>query len=114
MTLATAPQIRCKTASEVRIAAVSFLGKLDSGELLTGTPVVAEVTSSDLTLANKAVNTGALAIDGVSNAIGEAVQFSIAGGTAATTYAINISVGTDSTPAQTLITNVTLEVTADS
>ena len=93
------------------MAAVSFQGKLDSGELLTGTPTVVEVTTSDLTLANKAVSTAALTIDGVSNAIGEAVQFSITGGTAGTTYTINIQVGTDATVAQTLETNVTLEVT---
>ncbi len=111
MTANTAQQIQCKTASEVRVAAVSFQGKLDSGELLTGTPTVVEVTTTDLTLANKAVNTAALTIDGVSNAIGEAVQFSIAGGTAGTAYTINIQVGTDSTPAQTLEVNVTLEVT---
>ena len=113
MTANTAQQIQCKTASEVRLAVVSFQGKLDSGELLTGAATVLEVTTSDLTLGDKAVSTTALTIDGVANAIGEAVQFSITGGTALTTYTINISVGTDSTPAQTLITNVTLEVTAD-
>jgi len=114
LTANTAKQIQCKTASEVRVAAVSFQGKLDSGELLTGTPTVVEVTTSDLTLGDKAVSTTALTIDGTSNAIGEAVVFSITGGTAGTAYTIKVTCGTDSTPAQTLITNVTLEVTADS
>ena len=111
MTANTSQQIQCKTAAEVRVAAVSFQGKLDSGELLTGVATVVEVTSSDLTLGDKAVSTAALTIDGVSNAIAEAVQFSITGGTAGTTYTINVQVGTDSTPAQTLEVNVTLEVT---
>ncbi len=111
MTAATAHQIQSKTATEVRVVAVSFQGKLDSGELLTGTPTIVEVTTSALTLANKAVSTVALTIDGVSNAIGEAVQFSVTGGTAGVTYTINVQVGTDSTPAQTLEVNLTLEVT---
>lgn len=114
MTENTAPQIQCKTASESRNVAVSFQGKLDSGELLTGTPTVTEVTTSDLTLSSKAVSTTALTIDGVSNAVGEAVTFNVSGGTAGETYTIFISAGTNSTPAQTLISNVTLEVTADS
>ncbi len=111
MTASTAPQIQCKTANEVRLVAVSFQGKLDSGELLTGTPTIVEVTTSALTLANKAVSTAALTIDGVSNATGEAVQFSVSGGTAGTQYTINVQVGTDSSPAQTLEVNLTLEVT---
>jgi len=111
MTAATAHQVQSKTAAEVRVVAVSFQGKLDTGELLTGTPTIVEVTTSALTLANKAVSTVALTIDGVSNAIGEAVQFSVTGGTAGVTYTINVQVGTDSTPAQTLEVNLTLEVT---
>ncbi len=111
MTAAAAHQIQSKTAAEVRVVAVSFQGKLDSGELLTGTPTIVEVTTSDLTLANKAVSTVALTIDGTSNAIGEAVQFSVTGGTAGVTYTINAQVGTDSTPAQTLEVNLTLIVT---
>ncbi len=107
----TAPQIQYKTAAEVRMVAVSLQGKLDSGELLTGTPTIVEVTTSALTLGSKAVSTTALTIDGVSNAIGEAVQFSVSGGTAGTTYTINVQVGTDSTPAQTLEVNLTLKVT---
>ena len=111
MPVSTAHQIQYKTAAEVRLAAVSFQGKLDSGELLTGTPTIVEVTTTALTLANKVVSTAALTIDGISNAIAEAVQFSITGGTAGTTYTINVQVGTDSSPAQTLEVNLKLEVT---
>ena len=114
MTTNLADQVQCKTASEARNVAVNFQGKLDSGELLTGTPTVVEVTTSDLTIDNVAVNTAALTIDGVSVAIGEAVQFRVSGGNAGTDYTIRIDVGTDASPAQTLVLNVCLSVTADS
>lgn len=103
-----------KTASEVRNVAVSFVDELDSGELLTGTPTVAEVTTSDLSLTNKAVNTAALTISGKAVAIGQAVQFKVSGGTAGTTYTIKVTVSTDATPAQTLICALVIEVLADS
>lgn len=104
---------RHMSAGETRMVAVSFIGKLDSGELLTGTPTVTEVTTTDLTLDNKAVNTAALTIDGATVAVGQAIQFSVTGGTAGTTYQITCSCGTDATPAQTLVATVTLVVEAD-
>lgn len=111
MSKATATQE--KTVSEIRNIAVSFSGKLDTGELCTGTPTITEVTSSDLTLGSKAVSTAALTINGVSTPIGEAVQCSVSGGTANTTYEIKIAVGTDATPAQTLYGTIKLKVVAD-
>ncbi len=111
----TAKQIPCTSPNEVRLVAVDFQGKLDSGELLTGTPVVTEVSTSDLTLANKAISTGALTIDGITVAIAEAVQFSVTGGTVANSpYTIKVSIGTDSTPAQTLLALLKLAVVAES
>ena len=110
MTSNTAPQIQCKTASEVRLVSVSFSGKLDENELLTGTPTVTDATG-DLTLNNKAVNTAALKINRATVPVGEAVQFSVAGGTAGEQYIINILCSTDSSPAETLEQNVILEVT---
>jgi hypothetical protein len=110
----TAEQVHCKAVSETVNVAVNFQGDLDSGELLTGTPTVVEITTSDLTLANKAVNTAALTILGVSVAIGEAVQFNVVGGTADTTYSIRCTATTDATPAQTRIVIVKLLVVADS
>ena len=56
--------------------------------------------------ANKAVRTEALTINGATVAIGEAVQFTITGGTAGQLYAVTIVVGTDSTPAQTISRDV--------
>lgn len=97
----TAPDVQFKSTSEVRLASVSFLDKLDSGELLTGTPTAAEVTTSELTLASVAQNTAALTINGRAVAINQAVQFKITGGTANTAYTILVTATSDSTPAQT-------------
>ena len=109
-----APEIQCKATSGVRNVAVSFVGKLDSGEVLTGTPTATEITTADLTFSNEAVSTAALTINGRTVPIAEAVQFKVAsGGTAGTTYRIRVSAGSDSTPAQTLVVIVKLLVVAD-
>lgn len=110
----TAPQIQVKAASEERNIAVSFAGRLDTGEVLTGTPLVVEVTSTDLTISNKAVSTASLTIDGDTVPTAEAVQFKVTGGTAGTSYKIKITADTDSSPAQKLIGIVKLKVIADS
>jgi hypothetical protein len=96
-------QVRGKAESEVRNVAVEYTGKLDSGELLTGSPTVAEVGSSDLTIANVAVSSATLTINGVSALAGQAVTFNVTGGAAGRQYKIQITAATDSTPAQTLI-----------
>jgi len=98
---------------ETNAFAVSFSGVLDSGELLTGTPTVAEQTSSDLTIQNKVVSTVALTINGATVAIRMAVQFTVVGQAAANSpYTIKITVGTDATPAQTKVKYVTFAVEA--
>jgi hypothetical protein len=108
-----APQRNLKTASEVRNVAVSLASVLDSGELLTGTPTVTEVTTSALTFSNEGVSTGSLTINGVSVTTGEAVQFKVTGGTANTDYEIQIVCATDATPAQTLYSIIQLGVLSD-
>lgn len=113
MTTSFATQRPCKTASETRNAGVSFANKLDSGELLSGTPTVVEVTTSALTLTNKAVNTSALTLDGQDVAIGEAVTFTVAGGSAGVRYHIRVNVDTDAGVTQTLYGDVYLEVITD-
>lgn len=112
--MSEAPEQQTKTVSEVRNVAVSFVGKLDSGELLTGTPTTAEVTTTDLTFSNQAVNTAALTINDKTVPIGMAVQFKVIGGVALSTYEITVVCGTDATPAQTLYGNVSMAVVADS
>ena len=106
-----APETPTLAVGEVRNFAVSFVDVLDSGELLTGTPTVAEETTSDLTIANKAVNTAALTVNGQSVAIGQAVQFKVSGQlTTHTPYKIKITVSTTATPAQTLVRWVQFQV----
>lgn len=101
-----APQVRTMHTGETRAIAVSFLGKLDSGELLTGTPTVAEETTTDLTLASKALNTAPLTIVDDSVVASQAVQFTVTGGTTGVEYTVKITVGTDASPAQTLVERV--------
>jgi len=114
MSLAFAEQLPEKTVSETRICAVSFADMLESGETMTGgTLAITEATTSGLTLANKAVTTGVRTILGESVAIGLAVQFTAAGGTAGTTHLIKISITTSATPAQTFVRGVKLPVIAD-
>ena len=108
-----ASQVHSKSVSAVRNISVSFAEPLDAGETLTGTPTAVEETTSDLTIASVAVSTSILTIDGNSVAIGEAITFNVTGGLAGREYAINITCGTTSTPAQTLTGEVTLCIDAD-
>lgn len=112
--MSTAPQRQEKTVSEDRNIAVSFSGKLDSGELLTGTPTITDVSgnSPGLTISNQAINTTELTINKVVTPIGEAIQFNVTGG-AVGKYTIRISCGTDATPSQTLYGSIVLNVVAD-
>jgi len=113
MAIHKAPQIHTKTVGATRNISFAFDDVVDSGELLTGTPTILEVTTADLTISNKVVSTAILEIDGIDTPIGEAVQCSISGGVADTSYDVLITVSTDSTPAQTLIGKFTLKVIAD-
>ena len=108
-----APQRHTKCVSEAVNVKVDMRGLLDTGELLTGTPTVVEVTTTDLTLENKIINTTSLTINGDTVAAGQAVQFRISGGTAGSTYTIRITVGTDSSPAQTRMQKLKIKVIAD-
>ena len=109
----TAPQRHSKAVSEVRNVAVDMRGLLDDGELLTGTPTIVEVTTTDLTLASKAVNGSTLTINGVECLAGQAVTFKVSGGVAGSTYTIRVTVSSDATPAQTFVVAVRLAVEAD-
>src|SRR5512146_2018090 len=113
MGLKTAPQRCVVKVGEVRNVSVDFTDVLDSGELLTGTPTVSEATTTDLTFANKAVNTAALTINGRAVAIGAAVQFKVSGQLAAgSPYTITVTATTTATPAQTLKCDLVLVVEA--
>jgi hypothetical protein len=107
------PQRQTCRVGEARTPAVSFVGVLESGELLTGTPTVVEVTTSDLTITNEVVNTAAITINSKSVAIGQAVQFKVTGQAAASSpYTLRVTASTDADPAQTIIRDLTLLVVA--
>lgn len=110
----TAPQRPTAVVGEGRLFAVSFDGKLDSGEALTGTPTVTEVTTSDLTIANKAVSTSDLTINHKTVTTGRAVQFLVSGHLVANSpYTVRISCATDSSPAQTVKGKLKFNVEAE-
>ncbi len=99
-----------KAVNEVRNVAISFVGVLDSGEDLTGTPTVEEVATSDLTFGNQRVSTVVLEINGTSVPIAKAAQFKVNGGVANKLYTIRITAGSTATPAQTFIVLIKLKV----
>ena len=100
---------------EIRNGAYSFKGELDIGELLTGTPLVKELNTSDLTIGNKVINTGKITIEDDDNVLaGQAVTYSVKGHKSGKTYKLKIPVDTDATPAQKLIEYATfIGVTKD-
>lgn len=105
MTKNVAPEVHELAVGETRNGAYSFKGELDSGELLTGTPLVIDNDATgDLTITNKAVNTKALVISNDQNVlVGQAVQYSVSGHLVGKEYKLKITATTDATPAQTLI-----------
>jgi len=107
-----ADQIHYQTVGETRNHALGFIGRLDSGELLTGTPVITEVTTSNLTIASKAVNTTTLTIDGTTHTAGQALQCSVTSATAGE-YEILWECATDSSPAQTIQGKTTITIEAE-
>lgn len=99
------------SAGEIRNVAIDYTDSLDSGELLTGTPTVTEVGTSDLTIDNKAVSTGSLTILGNTVATGAAVQFRVTATSGLSgVYAIRTTVSTDASPAQTLVADYKLQI----
>lgn len=107
---ATASDIGEITTNEVRIVSVDFSGKLDPGELLTGTPTITAPVGSGLVLTQKQVNASAVTVNDVALVAGQAVQFKCdaTAATAANRYEIEILCGTDA--GQTLEGNVILRV----
>jgi hypothetical protein len=77
-------------------------------EFLTGTPMVVEVTTTDLTITNKTVSTQAEWIKGRSVVTGAAILFRVAGQKVGVTYRVRVTCSTNGTPAQTLVYDVLL------
>ena len=109
MGLNTAPERPVAVVGDTNTHSFSVANHLDSGELVTGSPDVVEVTTTDLTITNLAgtankgtVSTAALTINNVTVAIGKAIQFQVTGYVAATAeYTAKVTFTTDATPAQT-------------
>lgn len=99
----TAPQRPAMKTGAVKAAAVSFVGQLDQGETLTGTPTVV-ASPGTLTVAAPRVNTTALTLNGRQVAIGKAVQFTASGGTAGVEYTVTVTVETSN--GQTLVADI--------
>lgn len=95
----TCDQLPTISVGDIEMLAMDFTKQLDSGELLTGTPLITEVSTTDLALTNKRVSIAELVINKRSTAIGKAVQCLVSG-QQAKTYTIQIVVYTDATPAR--------------
>lgn len=89
---------------EVRNAFVDFSKTLaDTDDSLTGTPVVTEVTTSDLTLANKAVGSTTFTDDdGYTWTANKYVTFTVSGWLDDTDYEVLVKPTTDAANAETL------------
>lgn len=106
--MSQAPQTGQIKLGEVRNIAVSFVGVLDAGENLTGTPTIAAVTG--LAFASIGVSSAELTINGAAVPAARAVQFKVTP-SAAGRYRILVTATSNASPAQTLIAELILQVT---
>ena len=88
--------------SDERIGSVSYVGEIDDGETLSGTPTVTEVTTSDLTISNVAIGTTARTINKKSVAANKYVTFFVKDQVSGKTYTVDVRCGTSSDPAQNI------------
>lgn len=102
--------IRSKRAGETRRVVVNFSGNFLADEILTGTPTVVEVGSSDLTISDVGINALDETVAGRVALVDQAVAFTVAGGTAGTEYRLRITATTNAQYPQTLISDITLRV----
>ena len=94
-----------------RTPRLSYDEVLETDELLTGTPTMVEVTTSDLTIDNKAVSTSELTITNETVAIGRALTLCVSGHEVANMpYTIKITVSTDA--GQTFVKELIIDVEA--
>ncbi len=100
MSSGTAPQRPTMVEGEIRSVTVSFVGKLDQNELLTGTPVVTS-DSPSLTCSSPQVSTETLVVNSKKVRSGRAAQFTLSDGIANQEYIVTVQC--DTTLGQTLI-----------
>lgn len=101
----TAYEIHGMPVGSERNVSMSFVGLLDDGELLTGTPVVT-IGPTGPTLSDKRVNTSAVTISDQLVPVGQAVLFKITDVAADTEYTMTVTVSTNA--GQSLIGKATL------
>ena len=106
-----AKKAREQSPNETLNHGIDFSGRLETAELLTGTPTVT-ISPSGPTLSNKQVNSTTKTINGVSLVAGKAVLFTVTGLTLGVDYTITASCGTDSTPAETVVGTLDLRCRA--
>lgn len=117
-----APEIYPVKKGEVRNGAVDMMGLLDSGEVMSGTPTIAEFTenkenkvltaSTDLTFSNVKLNTAVITINGQEVPISMGVQFRVdtTNGVVTTRYIAVITAVTNSDPVQTIKREITIDI----
>ena len=91
-----APQLHTQAVGEECIHRVSFDGKLEEGETITGLPTAVEQTTTDLTISNVQISTEELQIFNRPVATGRAVLFKCvtSGATIGTRYDILVTAST--------------------
>jgi len=105
----TIPYKRQISEGEERTVTIAVDRDLDAGESLTGTPTVVELLTSDLTFASESINSAATDVEGRTIAIGKAVSFFVQGGVAGTTYSVQVTCSSNSSPVQVRSFAVELE-----
>lgn len=102
--------VREKAAGGTRFARVSLANNLEPSDTIASV-VIAEVTTSALTLSSGTVNTEKVIIDDKPVRIGAAVLFSVAGGSGGTTYKVKITATT--TAGEIIVKVVQIRVKSD-
>ena len=96
--------------NSIRQCHIDFTRELAPTELLTGTPTVVEVGTSQLAITDVSVSTVPETVDGETVAIGKAVTFTVSCATEGV-YTLVVSVQTSSRPTQqVLVYEATLTV----
>lgn len=93
----SAPQVNVMGISETLNAACNFANLLAAGEVISGTPTLADA-SSELTVASSdiAISSSAMIVNGTSAAIGQVVTFLVTASTVIGRYDLDITADSDS------------------
>jgi hypothetical protein len=100
--MVSAEQVPIKHPSEIVNGAISLNSRLDTAEVISGTPTIS-ATPSGLTFSMIQANTSVATVLGESVPIGKALQFRVSGGTSGVRYNCEATISTNATPAQTLV-----------